>query len=171
MGCYCSPSWQHKDHHPSPSNTNMFNFPWCQMPAFPGAIPGTFSVKTAAPSSHLPGWNLYLDISRPTPGPAFYLFSLFIVRKVLTGLANTSSFPVGFLRMISVVPRREEAPAHFTVEETEAPRGHNSFEITYCEQVRGGCGNSTLSSAPKPISFLFLKNYFILEYRWFTMLF
>ena len=57
--------------------------------------------------------------------------------------------------MISVVPRREEAPAHFTVEETEVPRGHNSFKITYCEQVRGGCGNSMLSSAPKPISFLF----------------
>ena len=92
------------------------------MPAFPGAIPGTFSVKTAAVSSHLPLWNLYFDFSRPTPGPAFYLFSFFIIRKVLTGLANTSSFPVGFLRMISVVPRREEAPAHFTVEETEAPR-------------------------------------------------
>lgn len=126
MGCCCSPSWQHKDHHPlstvPPSNINMFNFPQCQMPAFPGAIPGTFSVKTAAASSHLPWWNLYLDFSRPTPWPAYYLFSFFIIRKVLTGLANTSSFPVGLLRMISVVPRREEAPAHFTVEATEAPR-------------------------------------------------
>ena len=68
--------------------------------------------------------------------------------------------------MISVVPRREEAPAHFTVEETEVPRGHNSFEITYCEQVRGGCGNCL-----QPLSlflFFFFFNYFILEYRWFN---
>lgn len=75
-------------------------------------------VTPAAVFSLLPCCDLHLDFSRPTPGPGY---SVFLFDNKASGLANTSSFLICFLMIISVVPCTAEAPAHFTVEEIEAP--------------------------------------------------
>lgn len=76
-------------------------------------------VTAAAVFSLLPCCDLHLDFSRRrTPGPGYSVFPL---DNKASGSADTSSFLICFLMVISVVPWKAEAPAHFTVEEIEAP--------------------------------------------------